>query len=82
MDYQKIGPNVSWESLDNILKFMKLEINDIGQKNLLYEDLYKKLSLKEDIGYFFWFILVGSISVVVSTNSILLSTCNSVEFNF
>jgi hypothetical protein len=82
MDYQKIGPNVSWESLDNILKFMKLEINDIGQKNQLYEDLYKKLSLKEDIGYFFWFILVGSISVVVSTNSILLSSCNSVEFNF
>jgi hypothetical protein len=81
MDYKKIGPTVTWESLDNILKFMKLEIMDPGQKNLLYEDLYKKLLLKEDIGYFFWFILIGSISVVISTNSILLSSCNSVEFN-
>jgi hypothetical protein len=82
MDYTKNGPNVSWESLDSILKFMKLEINDIGQKNQLYEELYKKLTLKEDVGYFIWFILIGSISVVVSTNSILLSNCNSVEFNF
>jgi len=81
MDYKKNGTTVTWESLDNILKFMKLEIIDPGQKNQLYEELYKKLSLKEDIGYFFWFILIGSISVVISTNSILLSSCNTVDFN-
>lgn len=82
MDYKKIGENVTWESLDTILKFMKLEILDPGQKNQLYDDLYQKLVLKEDIGYFCWFILVGCISIVISTNSILLTNCNSVEFNF
>jgi hypothetical protein len=42
--------------------------------------LYQKLSIKEDVGYFAWFILVGSISVLVSTNTLLISKCGSVDF--
>jgi len=43
--------------------------------------LHKMLKLKEDAGYFIWFILIGSISILVSTNSVLLSSCNSIEFS-
>ena len=50
-------------------------------KDALKNDLYKMLVLKEDAGYFMWFILIGSISVLISTNSLLLTTCNTVEFN-
>jgi len=81
MDYEKTATGVKWDSLDNILKFMNLTITDPARKTQLYTDLYQKLLLKEDVGYFMWFILIGSISVVVSTNSILLSNCNTVEFN-
>jgi len=81
MDYEKTATGVKWDSLDNILKFMNLTITDPAKKTQLYTDLYQKLVLKEDVGYFMWFILIGSISIVISTNSILLSNCNSVEFN-
>jgi hypothetical protein len=69
---------MEWKSLDAVMNVMGIEPSG---KDALKTDLYKKLVLKEDAGYFMWFILIGSISVLISTNSLLLTTCNAVEFN-
>lgn len=76
----------NWPSLNKILDFMKISKPDIttdseGKDINLYKDLYKTLLLKEDVGYFIWLTLIGSISVLISTNSLLMTTCNSVDFN-
>ena len=68
-----------WPSLEKILEFMKIDFNE--KKDSIGE-LYDLLLLKEDAGYFLWLLLIGSISILVSTNSLLLSSCNSVDFNF
>ena len=91
LDYQEIkkidgsvdrngdgSPKMKWESLDAVMRVMSI---DPSGKDALKNDLYKMLVLKEDAGYFMWFILIGSISVLISTNSLLLTTCNTVEFN-
>lgn len=72
------SPKMKWESLDAVMRVMSI---DPSGKDALKNDLYKMLVLKEDAGYFMWFILIGSISVLISTNSLLLTTCNAVEFN-
>jgi hypothetical protein len=69
---------MKWDSLDAVMNVMGI---DPSGKDALKTDLYKMLVLKEDAGYFMWFILIGSISVLISTNSLLLTTCNAVEFN-
>jgi hypothetical protein len=68
----------NWPSLNKILDFMKINHPDPET----YQNLYNALLLKEDMGYFAWLLLIGSISVLISTNSVLLTDCNSVEFNF
>lgn len=80
MDFSKNPETntIEWPTLYGILNFMKIPYNN-KQKEI--EQLYHMLELKEDAGYFLWLILIGSISVLISTNSLLLSSCNSVEFN-
>jgi hypothetical protein len=82
-EYNK-GQN--WPSLDKILTFMQINKPTIttdseGKDVNLYKELYKLLVLKEDMGYFAWLTLIGSISVLISTNSLLMTTCDSVDFN-
>lgn len=77
----------NWKSLNAILTFMQIPKPEIttdseGKNVNLYKNLYKNLLLKEDVGYFIWLILIGSISVLISTNSLLMTTCDSVDFNF
>ena len=80
MDFSQntVTKAIEWPTLYGILNFMKIPYNN-KQKEI--EELYYMLELKEDAGYFLWMILIGSISVLISTNSLLLSSCNSVEFN-
>jgi hypothetical protein len=82
MDYKEdpILNRIEWPSLYGILNFMKITYND-SEKQKEIKKLYYMLELKEDAGYFLWMILIGSISVLISTNSLLLSSCNSVEFS-
>ena len=80
MDYFENNGTITWPSLESILKYM--QINETDQTPSLKKRLYEKLVLKEDAGYFIWLILIGSISIVISTNSLLLTSCSSVEFNF
>lgn len=77
-DVDETNQTIIWPSLDKLLTFMKIppSLNDTKLKM----DLYQKLSIKEDVGYFMWFVLIGSISVLVSTNSLLVSKCGTVDF--
>ena len=68
--YQENGDTVSWASLERLLTFMKIDKNNEKMKRL-----YSKLKIKEKFGYFVWLILAGSISILVSTNSLLTSRC-------
>ena len=71
---------IEWPSLYGILNFMKISyVEDEKQKDI--RKLHNMLELKEDAGYFLWMIIIGSISVLISTNSVILSSCSSVEFN-
>jgi len=82
-DYIETKDTVSWQSLEKVLLFMNIPTSeDINKKKELFGELYRILTLKEDAGYFAWFILIGSISILVSTNSLLLTSCSSAEFNF
>jgi hypothetical protein len=78
-DYQDISGQIQWKSLESVMTF--LGITHVDNLLELKKQLHKMLKLKEDAGYFMWFILIGSISVLVSTNSVLLSSCNGMEFS-
>ena len=39
-------------------------------------DLYYTLLLKDNVGFFFWFLLIGIFCILVSTNTILSSNCS------
>ena len=69
---------IEWPSLFAIMNFMGISIVN---KEADIKKLYEMLQLKEDAGYFLWMIIIGSISVLISTNSLILSSCSSVEFN-
>ena len=78
-DYQDISGVIQWPSLESVMSFLGKV--DIPNKVELMKQLHKMLKLKEDAGYFMWFILIGSISVLISTNSVLLSSCTGLEFS-
>ena len=49
------------------------------QKNKAIEarkELYNALLLKDNVGFFFWFLLIGIFCILVSTNTILSSSCS------
>lgn len=69
---------IEWPSLFAIMDFMGISI--VG-KDAEIKKLHEMLELKEDAGYFLWMIIIGSISILISTNSLILSSCSSVEFN-
>jgi hypothetical protein len=57
----------------------KMDGKTEGEKNVMLNDrraLYNALLLKDNVGYFFWFLLVGIFCVLVSTNSVLSSGCS------
>jgi hypothetical protein len=73
------GKAIGWNSLESVMTF--LGTLNVPNKLELMKQLHKMLKLKEDAGYFMWFILIGSISVLISTNSVLLSSCSGLEFS-
>jgi hypothetical protein len=40
------------------------------------KDLYSALLLKDNVGFFIWFLLIGIFCILVSTNTILSSNCS------
>jgi hypothetical protein len=76
------GKEFRFPALDELEKLgliEKIEGKTQGDKdNMLRDrkDLYNALLLKDNVGYFFWFLLVGIFCVLVSTNSVLSSGCS------
>jgi hypothetical protein len=44
-------------------------------KKPILQQLYRTLQLKDTVGYFFWFLLIGVFCILVSTLSLLSSNC-------
>ena len=76
LDYSIENDIVTWPSLDKVLEFMNIVFTQ-DEKQTLYTNLYKTLVIKEDIGYFLWLWLIGSVTVLISTNTLLLNSCNA-----
>jgi len=66
--------SVTWPSLDNLTPagLNKAKLNDMDKKNL-----YDKILLKDTVAHFIWYVLVGSMTVLVSTNTLLNSGCDT-----
>jgi len=66
--------SVKWKSLDDLTPagLNKANLNDNDKKNL-----YDKILLKDTVGHFIWYVLVGSMTVLVSTNTLLNSGCDT-----
>ena len=71
---------------EGVFKFPSLEklieMNIIkrpsDENNKDVKDLYYALLLRDNVGFFFWFLLIGIFCILVSTNSLLSSNCNPV----
>ncbi len=67
---------LEWGSLSKLIpNFVRMPDQDT-----VYE-LYRMTLLKDTVGYFFWFILVGMLCSMISINSILSTPCNSKKKN-
>jgi hypothetical protein len=66
--------SVTWPSLDKLTPagLTKGQLLDEDKKNL-----YDKILLKDTVGHFIWYVLVGSLTVLVSTNTLLNSGCDT-----
>jgi hypothetical protein len=66
--------SVTWPSLDSLTPagLNKAMLNDQDKKNL-----YDKILLKDTVAHFIWYVLVGSMTVLVSTNTLLNSGCDT-----
>jgi hypothetical protein len=40
------------------------------------KNLFSSLQLKDNVGFFFWFLFIGIFCILVSTNTILSSSCS------
>ena len=64
-----------WESLNRLIdtSIIKTPSQELVQK------LYNMSLLKDNVGYFVWYLLLGSLASMVSVNSILSSRCGSTK---
>jgi hypothetical protein len=65
---------IVWKSFTGTLKMLLLTA-EIEQNTL--KDLYYSLLLKDNVAYFVWFLLVGILSVLVSTNTLMNEGCST-----
>ena len=66
--------DIVWKSFTGTLKMLLLTA-EIEQSTL--KDLYYSLLLKDNVSYFVWFLLVGILSVLVSTNTLMNEGCST-----
>ncbi len=71
----KNGDTYSFPALEELVKLNILQNFEADRKPLV-QKVYHKLLLKDEIGYFCWYTLVGTFFILVSTNTLLSSTCS------
>lgn len=83
IDKVKTGAEFEWPEIVQLVKLNyikgsmegdKYKPTDDDIKN--QKDLYSALLLRENVGYFFWFLLIGIFCILVSTNTLLASNCS------
>jgi len=67
--------DISWNSM-NLLFNGILDKTNLTDKNLILE-LHNKVLLKDTVGYFVWFILMGSLTILISTNTLINNGCST-----
>lgn len=81
IDNVTMTPEFKFPALEKLaeLKFIRSTKGEDGKyspqdiKN--QKDLYYALLLRENVGFFFWFLLIGIFCILVSTNTLLASNC-------
>ena len=65
---------VNWPSLESLVsaRLTKEQLTEENKKKL-----YDKILLKDTVGHFIWYVLVGSMTVLVSTNTLLNIGCDT-----
>jgi hypothetical protein len=66
--------DIVWKSFTGTLKMLLLTA-EIEQSTLKH--LYYSLLLKDNVSYFVWFLLIGILSVLVSTNTLMNEGCST-----
>jgi len=75
LDIEDVTERDDTFSFPALEELVKLNIIKNPEKELK-KDVYKKLLLKDEIGYFCWYTLVGTFFILVSTNTLLSATCS------
>jgi hypothetical protein len=65
---------VDFPALQELVRLKLIQPLTEGREPLI-QQLYHKLLLKNEIGYFCWYLLIGIFFILVSTNSLLSSGC-------
>jgi len=68
----------SWPSLTSLID--SGIVTSIKQEDM--KELYENILLKDTVGHFIWFLLIGSLTVLVSTNTLLNSGCSTETGNY
>ena len=66
---------LTWESLKNLQTSILKQ--PISQKDIT--ELRDLVQIKDSVAYFIWFVMAGTITVLISTNSLLNSGCNGIS---
>jgi hypothetical protein len=62
-------------------KFIKMNLLTKAPPDLI-SNLHHKIILKDTVGQFVWFLLIGSLTVLISTNTLLNSGCTTKNGNY
>jgi len=71
------GDDFKFPSLQKLVELNIIQ-NPMVDKKKDVKDLYYALLLRDNVGFFFWFLLIGIFCILVSTNTLLSSNCNPV----
>jgi hypothetical protein len=66
----------TFPALEKLAELKILDGFESEERKPLKGQLFHKLLLKDDIGYFCWYVLVGVFFILVSMNTLLSETCN------
>jgi len=70
------GNPIEYYDCKLLAKFIQMKLLTSASP-VLISKLHDKIILKDTVGYFIWFLLIGSLTVLVSTNTLLNSGCST-----
>lgn len=74
LDDVENGETFKFPSFDKLIE-LNIVQKPSEEKQKHIKELYYALLLRDNVGYFFWFLLIGIFCILVSTNTLLSSNC-------